>query len=120
MFLLILVSGGGKDGDEKHFNTSHVSINHVPLALQSFKDSYFNTSHVSINRSHRNAAVLPLSISIHLMFLLIAYQRAIEIAKCNFNTSHVSINPAKLGRKATGDSDFNTSHVSINHRMPVL
>ena len=27
MFLLILVSGGGKDGDEKHFNTSHVSIN---------------------------------------------------------------------------------------------
>ena len=78
------------------------------------KSNYFNTSHVSINRSHRNAAVLPLSISIHLMFLLIAYQRAIEIAKCNFNTSHVSINPAKLGRKATGDSDFNTSHVSIN------
>ena len=52
-------------------------------------------------------------ISIHLMFLLISFTRAALGKDVNFNTSHVSINPAALG-KLKVESDFNTSHVSIN------
>ena len=53
------------------------------------------------------------NISIHLMFLLIAVSTSVASIICNFNTSHVSINPTGATDTAF-DKNFNTSHVSIN------
>ena len=53
------------------------------------------------------------------MFLLIkitASKTAVELG--DFNTSHVSINPAGGITASRREEDFNTSHVSINRRDP--
>ena len=59
------------------------------------------------------------SISIHLMFLLICCigQRTADCG--DFNTSHVSINPADPDQEPGLRLHFNTSHVSINRLMRI-
>ena len=70
MFLLIFeeVEGYIK---ERHFNTSHVSINQRSLFPADRTGTDFNTSHVSINRGRKQLRESDIRISIHLMFLLI-------------------------------------------------
>ena len=53
---------------------------------------HFNTSHVSINHLRRGGIGVFINISIHLMFLLIATNTVLSPPKSYFNTSHVSIN----------------------------
>ena len=71
MFLLIAVSGQTYGIRAEHFNTSHVSINRQRIGQMQTNVSYFNTSHVSINQKLLTLNFFGLSISIHLMFLLI-------------------------------------------------
>ena len=143
-----------------HFNTSHVSINPSCNCGEYDRFYHFNTSHVSINPARSNGAAAGKKISIHLMFLLIfkvwvplvtgctisihlmfplieskssyisgfknfntshvSINPAIECTMCHpevyFNTSHVSINPDQRAQHGCSSRYFNTSHVSINHR----
>ena len=48
------------------------------------------------------------------MFLLIEYFGEHDYFTTHFNTSHVSINPARRAYARFGFYYFNTSHVSIN------
>ena len=83
-------------GYNNHFNTSHVSINPMLKAIAKCMVVYFNTSHVSINQTAFAYFSMVISISIHLMFLLIHARLRPRLDKPNFNTSHVSINPTLL------------------------
>ena len=74
----------------------------------------FNTSHVYINRRIKENQNKDISISIHLMFILIiVYGKKYRKDK-DFNTSHVYINPFCFKTSSKGPSNFNTSHVYIN------
>ena len=53
------------------FNTSHVSINPVLDGAGAVGEWGFNTSHVSINQMSRKDKLQFVTVSIHLMFLLI-------------------------------------------------
>ncbi len=89
----------------------------------------------------QKSTLLGTGISIHLMFLLIVDIRTRKIDPKNFNTSHVSINPASMlliclfyiisihlmflliyffQHFVTRKNYFNTSHVSINLALPYL
>ncbi len=57
-------------------------------------------------------------ISIHPMFLLIAFKRQKKTNQLHFNTSHVSINPDGTWKSKNYLEHFNTSHVSINRILP--
>ena len=100
--------------DNKHFNTSHVSINRFSRSRQIWHCPDFNTSHVSINRRRRKYPLAHQWISIHLMFLLISIFRSVRSRSPYFNTSHVSINPKFWMDNRYELRNFNTSHVSIN------
>ena len=78
----------------------------------------FNTSHVSINRKFTSRQWRQTHISIHLMFLLIAFPSFFSCSAFDFNTSHVSINLHFSEAFPLEMEDFNTSHVSINHFDP--
>ena len=76
----------------------------------------FNTSHVSINPKANFSIAKAISISIHLMFLLI-----IEPDADRNRGSVISIHLMFLlietdGPDEGNELDFNTSHVSINHQ----
>ena len=77
---------------EKHFNTSHVSINLMPGSHIQLQSGNFNTSHVSINRKK----------SPHLLMII-----------RHFNTSHVSINLVCV-------RVFEQSHIISIHLMFLL
>ena len=138
MFLLIRYPISSRWIRNIYFNTSHVSINRVMRGQTVQNYLHFNTSHVSINPARSNGAAAGKKISIHLMFLLIFKVWVPLVTGCtisihlmfplieskssyisgfkNFNTSHVSINPAIECTMCHPEVYFNTSHVSINHR----
>ena len=98
-----------------HFNTSHVNVNLSDLINMSLHYYNFNTSHVNVNLQGFPVFKIPMSISIHLMLMLIPkalHSLALNIIisihlmlmliyihyiylykKHYFNTSHVNVNP---------------------------
>ena len=119
MFLLIEGKEYEKAIYPDHFNTSHVSINQRIRILQT------GLTRISIHlmflliQTDLQIVLPACDISIHLMFLLINIPaRSLRPSFCDFNTSHVSINPELIRIPGDMNSDFNTSHVSINRRSP--
>ena len=112
MFLLIEIREK-QDPEETNFNTSHVSIN------QESRGIIFEHVSISIHLMFLLITVTKYwqncwcGISIHLMFLLIPDTSQRRFSPFYFNTSHVSIN-RKEESKMLIKCHFNTSHVSIN------
>ena len=115
MFLLIYSAFLEKYGID-HFNTSHVSINRCTGGHQPPAFTDFNTSHVSINQPLPASFHVQLSISIHLMFLLIAAITTFLESedKISIHLMFLLIHDTRLIRPLLY-LHFNTSHVSINH-----
>ena len=61
--------------------------------MYSFQKAYFNTSHVNVNLPILACCAYFLSISIHLMLMLIRFMLISDIVIIDFNTSHVNVNP---------------------------
>ena len=75
-----------------YFNTSHVNVNQHKEFAYTLDDIDFNTSHVNVNRYINIATARIISISIHLMLMLICTMFRMKNLNTYFNTSHVNVN----------------------------
>ena len=98
-----------------NFNTSHVSVILISLAISSTVIFYFNTSHVSVIRLY--IPLPPYSVGIFQYISCIGYTNIYNRRRYNdiqiFNTSHVSVIPLCELRVTFTLYYFNTSHVSV-------
>ena len=71
--------------NNSYFNTSHVLIYRLRCRNRIHPQKHFNTSHVLIYLSFLSPFILIIRISIHLMFLFIAYAAEIEYIRKNIS-----------------------------------
>ena len=95
------------------FNTSHVTVYHVPTLV--IKNTLSISIHLMLlfipflyRKSVRRSAI-----SIHLMLLFISILSFTLLLNLYFNTSHVTVYHASVFRCQNYLLDFNTSHVTV-------